>query len=126
MNQVNPIWLHLVTVASILIFKITLLIIGYLIAKLGYKLLVDGITGNFKITFKFKGFETNLISGLPGLFFIFLAVLLMGYAVMKDKPFGTQIGKSERPALSNYTGGKASLGIQKPQISNTLEAEGGN
>lgn len=131
MNQINTtdpaIWLHIVTVMPILIFKITLLIIGYLITKLGYKLLVEGIKGPFKVTFKFKGFETNLVSGLPGIFFVLLAVLLMGYAVFKDMPFGTEISQSIRQSnYSNYENGKDVSVNEKPPISNSLETVGGN
>ncbi len=87
----NSIMLHAITVGSILIFKLVVLLIGYLIAKLGYELLVKGITGGFKFHAELKGTKADLISASPGIFFIFLATVLITIAVIKDKPFRTNV-----------------------------------
>jgi hypothetical protein len=119
------IWLHLATVIPILTFKITVITAGCFIAWLGYKLLICGISGDFTINFKFKDFETNLASGLPGLFFVFLAVLLIGYAVLKDKPFKTNYAENIEnniKGISDYN----DKSIDKPKLSETLNTSGNN
>ncbi len=83
-------WLHMVTVLSLLVFKLAVLGVGYLIARLGYELLVKGITGEFKFHTEFKGTKADLVSVSPGVFFIFLAVVLIAIGVIKDKPFETR------------------------------------
>lgn len=90
---------HAVTVGSILAFKISVLIVGYLIAKLGYSLLIKGVTGEFRFRAGIKGGSADLVSASPGLFFILMATILIGVAVFKDKPFKTQ-----------WSGGSAATG----------------
>lgn len=82
--------LHIVTAATILLFKLGVLIVGYLIARLGYELLIRGIKGEFKFRGKYRETTLDLISASPGIFFIFLATVLLVVAVVKDKPFGTE------------------------------------
>lgn len=81
--------LHLITVLSILAFKLSALIIGYLVVKLGYELLVKGITGEFKFKGSIAGGKADLVSASPGLLFLLLGIVLMGTAILKDKPFST-------------------------------------
>ncbi len=83
------VWLHIVTVAPIMIFKLSVLLVGYLIAKLGYSLLLKGITGEFKFKAEFKGHKADLVSASPGIFFILMATILITVAIVKDKPFET-------------------------------------
>lgn len=96
--------LHLITVLSILAFKMSALIIGYLVVKLGYELLVKGITGEFKFQGEIAGGKADLVSASPGLLFLLLGVLLMGTAVLKDNPFSTTSAGTP-PALENSSGG---------------------
>ena len=42
--------LHLANVVPILVFKITVIMVGYFIVKLGANLLIQGISGDFKFT----------------------------------------------------------------------------
>lgn len=46
---------HLSSILSILIFKLAVLAVGYLLAKLGYLLLLQGVTGQFKFKGNFQG-----------------------------------------------------------------------
>lgn len=91
MTGIDPaLSLHIVTAGSILIFKLGVLIVGYLIARLGYQLLLQGIRGEFKFQGKYRETTLDLISASPGIFFIFLATVLLVVGVLKDKPFGTE------------------------------------
>jgi len=56
--------------ALIVLEKIVCFIIGYLIVRLGYKLLISGIKGEFKFTSEYKGIKGGLISSSPGLLFV--------------------------------------------------------
>jgi len=76
---------------STLVFKLAVLIVGYLIGKLGYELLVKGVTGQFKFQTEFKGVKADLVSVSPGLFFILMATILIAIGVIKDKPFETKV-----------------------------------
>ncbi len=95
--------LHLVTVLSILLFKLSALFIGYFVVKLGYELLVKGITGEFKFRGSIAGGKADLVSASPGLLFLLLGVILMGTAVLKDKPFLTTSKIPPQPS-SNHSG----------------------
>lgn len=87
------IWYHVITVVSLLTFKLAVLFVGYLIAKLGHDLLIKGVTGEFKFQTKFKESTADLISASPGLFFIFMATVLIGIGIIKDKPLETTVTK---------------------------------
>jgi len=85
------IWYHMITVISLLSFKLAVLFVGYLIAKLGHDLLIKGVTGEFKFQTKFKDSTADLISASPGLFFILMATVLIGIGIIKDKPLETTV-----------------------------------
>ncbi|MDJ0723383.1 MAG: hypothetical protein QNJ04_17215 [Desulfobacterales bacterium] len=87
----GAIWYHVVTVGSLILFKLAVLVIGYLIARLGHDLLVKGVSGDFKFSAGFKGGKADLVSASPGLFFILMATILIAIGVIKDKPFGTRV-----------------------------------
>ncbi len=91
MDASQAAFMHIVTVGSLMAFKLTVLLVGYLIAKLGHDLLIKGVTGEFKFKAEIKGTKADLMSASPGIFFIFLAVVLMAIGVIKDKPFGTKV-----------------------------------
>lgn len=95
MNELG-IWYHITTVISLLVFKLAVLFVGYLIAKLGFDLLVKGVTGEFKFQTKFKDSTADLISASPGLFFILMATILIAIGILKDKPFETKVTKLEK------------------------------
>lgn len=82
---------HVTTVVSLLVFKLAVLFVGYLIAKLGHDLLIKGVTGEFKFHTQFKESTADLISASPGLFFILMATILISIGILKDKPFETKV-----------------------------------
>lgn len=89
----QAIWYHIVTVVSLVVFKIVVVFVGYLIGKLGYELLVKGVTGEFKFQTEFKGSKADLVSASPGIFFILMATILIAIGILKDKPFETVISE---------------------------------
>jgi hypothetical protein len=104
----QAIWYHLITVVSLLLFKLAVLFVGYLIAKLGYELLVKGVTGEFKFQTQYRGAKADLISASPGIFFILMATALLAIGVLKDKPFETTV----------TTGAVGTTGEHEPQSEN--------
>lgn len=87
----QAIWYHIVTVVSLVTFKLAILFVGYLIAKLGHDLLVKGVTGQFKFHTEIKGTKADLVSASPGIFFILMAAILIAIGILKDKPFETRV-----------------------------------
>jgi len=111
------IFLHLSTVLPLIIFKLSILIVGYLIAKLGYLLLLAGVKGEFKFHSKFQGNVVDLISVSPGLFFILMATIMISIGIIKDKPFETQYSKNIKTlSASGGKGAAVSKAQEKPKL----------
>lgn len=89
---------HTVSILAIFLFKLAILIVGYLLAKLGYLLLVQGITGQFKFKGEFQGIKADIVSASPGALFIVLAVVLLVTAVRTDKPTSSEVTHSTNNA----------------------------
>jgi hypothetical protein len=87
----QAIWYHIVTVGALVLFKLCVLFVGYLIARLGHDLLIKGVSGSFQFHSQLKGATADLVSASPGLFFIFMAAVLIAVGVLKDKPFETTV-----------------------------------
>jgi len=85
--NMNDIGMALITVIPILIYKLSVLVVGYLIAKMGYQLLIKGVTGEFKFKSSLQGVKADLVSASPGTFFVLLGVLLMMFSVLKENPY---------------------------------------
>jgi hypothetical protein len=109
------IWYHVVTVESLLIFKLAVLFVGYLIGKLGYELLVKGVTGQFKFHTEFQGAKADLVSVSPGLFFILMATILIAIGVIKDKPFETKVTSGAVQTIGE-PGNKGKTTGEKPPL----------
>ena len=115
--------LHAVTVFPIMIFKLSVLIIGYLIARLGYNLLVKGISGDFKFKADLKGYKADVVSASPGIFFILMATILMSVGIIKDKPFKTEFKinnkggdtkNSKQPSLPEIENNRSQIDMKQP------------
>lgn len=105
---------HITTVSSLIIFKLSVLVVGYLIAKLGYELLVKGVTGEFKFKTKFKDSTVDLVSASPGLFFILMATILISIGILKDKPFETKVTTKSVEQQIQSGSGYVKDKLQKP------------
>ncbi len=90
----QAIWYHVVTVTALVAFKLAVLFVGYLIAKLGHDLLIKGVTGQFKFHTNFQGARADLVSASPGVFFILMATILIAIGILKDKPFETRVSET--------------------------------
>lgn len=93
MSADGAIWYHVVTVLGLVVFKLAVLVVGFLIARLGHDLLVKGITGEFKFAAQLRGTRADLVSASPGVFFILMATILLAVAILKDKPFETTVSE---------------------------------
>ena len=76
---------RLVDVLPLWSFRILSLVIGYCIVRIGYKLILSGVKGEFKFSSDFKGIKAGLVGSSPGLLFLLLGVLLMISAVMDSE-----------------------------------------
>jgi hypothetical protein len=81
---------YLVTALSILAFKLALIWAGVNVVRMGYELLVRGVSGEFKFKGEFSGSKADLVSASPGLLFALLGVLLLTAGAVIDKPFSIQ------------------------------------
>lgn len=70
----------------VLVLKVTCFILGYLIVRIGAALLRDGITGEFKFSASLPGAKGDLASASPGLLFLLVGAILIGYALWVPKP----------------------------------------
>lgn len=65
--------------------KIFVFILGFFTIGMGYKLIRDGVKGNFNFTTDIKGMKGALQSSSPGLLFVLLGVGLIAYAMFVKK-----------------------------------------
>ena len=67
--------------------KLTAMIIGYKIVRLGYEALLKGIRGEFDFGGKVDNrFELKLLSASPGLFFVLFGSIVIVWAIAANKP----------------------------------------
>jgi hypothetical protein len=78
--------LYAVSLALVVLMKIVCFILGYLTVRLGHQLIASGVKGEFKFSGSLGGMKADLASVSPGLLFVLLGILLIGYAVYVDKP----------------------------------------
>lgn len=81
---------YLMTIVPILLFKLALLWAGVSIVRMGYELLLRGVTGEFKFQGGFSGAKADLVSASPGLLFALLGVVLLAIGALSDKPFSME------------------------------------
>ena len=67
------------------VLKITVFVLGFLTVRMGYRLIREGVTGSFTFSSEAKGFKGALQSSSPGLLFVLLGVVLIGYAIYLNK-----------------------------------------
>ena len=110
------IWYHIVTVSSLILFKLAVLFVGYLIAKLGHDLLIKGVSGEFKFHTEIKGTKADLVSASPGIFFILMATILIAVGVIKDKPFETKVTERLIQSGAEQTAQQQAPPNKKPKL----------
>jgi hypothetical protein len=65
--------------------RITCFILGFLTVRLGYKLILQGAKGEFKFSGSLAGLKSKLESFSPGLLFVLLGVILIGYGMSVNR-----------------------------------------
>jgi hypothetical protein len=83
--QVDVTQLAFINLVLLFFLKVTLFLLGYLVVRLGYRLLDAGVKGEFKFQAAWSGLRADLASASPGLLFLLLGVVLMGYAMGVSK-----------------------------------------
>jgi hypothetical protein len=76
---------YAVSLAMIVAMKIVCFVLGYLTIRLGHSLIASGVKGQFKFAASLGGMKADLASVSPGLLFVLLGVLLIGYAMYVEK-----------------------------------------
>lgn len=101
MPEITDEWAYVLSFALVILMKVICFILGYLTIRLGYKLISSGVKGEFKFSAKLGGVKTDLASVSPGLLFVLLGVLLIGYAVYVEK--GVALYKGKKPEAPDVT-----------------------
>lgn len=78
-------WHYIISFALLVLMKIVCFILGYLTIRLGYLLIASGAKGEFKFKASLGTFKGNLVSVSPGLLFVLLGVMLIGFALFVEK-----------------------------------------
>lgn len=90
--------------------RILLIIAGMLLAVLGYRLLLKGVTGEASLTANVENkFSLRLLNASPGVFFLLtggLTVLLCAYQISVEKTPGEDFGETGRYV---YKGSNAAI-----------------
>ena len=74
-----------------LAMKVTAIVIGYLIVRLGHDTLVRGVTGELDFGFSGSGVETKLKSASPGAAFVLAGAAIIIWALLVEKPFNLEV-----------------------------------
>jgi hypothetical protein len=85
MPDMSPQVAFVVSWAALILMKIVCFILGYKTVVLGYKLILAGSKGEFKFSASLSGLKADLAGVSPGLLFVFLGVVLIGYAMYVEK-----------------------------------------
>ena len=88
--------------ALVIFMKIVCFILGFLTVRLGYKLIKAGVSGQFKFSANLGGFKTDLASVSPGLLFVLLGVILIGYAMHVEKDVHVKGSGMAAPDLMDF------------------------
>jgi hypothetical protein len=74
-------WLLIANFSAILLVKLSLIFVAAMTIYLGYKLLVQGVKGEFKFNTEMQGVKADLVSASPGTFFVLLGVIVLITAI---------------------------------------------
>jgi len=77
---------------STVAMKITAIVIGYLIVRLGHDTLIRGITGDINFGFEGEGVGVKLKAASPGAAFVLAGAAIVIWGLTVDKPFSMKVG----------------------------------
>lgn len=103
-------------IITILILKMTCIILGYKVVKLGYNLMIEGVNGNFNFTAEYKGIKAGLLSASPGLLFLTLGIGLMIFSIYVDKGIKT-IDESKQELVDSIKVNHQKIKVDNPNDS---------
>lgn len=106
---------HLLSVIALWSYKIVTLIIGYMFAKLGYNLLLKGITGEFKFSTELRGAKADLVSASPGTFFILVGTIIVGIGIYKGMLIDS-IPSQQNEEICHHNNKPTNENINKPYL----------
>lgn len=93
----NEFQVTLASIAMQVMLKLVCFFLGYLTIRLGYKLISDGIKGRFEFSAGYKDLKGGLISSSPGLLFVLLGCILIGYAMYLPKTVSLETNVHDIP-----------------------------
>jgi hypothetical protein len=79
--------LALITIILNYVLKITVVVLGFFTIKLGAKLVSEGAKGEFKFSGDFNKFKAKLESLSPGLFFVLIGCIMIGFSIYSTKTY---------------------------------------
>lgn len=85
--QINDVTLVLALI--LLFYKCFCVLIGFLTIRLGYKLINDGVKGEFNFTGEYNGIKGGLISSSPGLLFVGLGTFMICFGIFTKRTLST-------------------------------------
>jgi hypothetical protein len=88
----------LINLFLLFLLKVIALILGFGTIRLGHDLISQGAKGEFKFKTSVGGVKADLTSVSPGLLFVLLGVLLIGYAVYVNKVAHVSSTSTKAPA----------------------------
>lgn len=101
---------------SILTMKVTAIVLGYLIVKLGHDTFIKGITGEIDFGFEGSGFSTKLKSGSPGAFFVLAGAAIIMWALFVEKTYEIERPTKDPAAQQNQKEDRDQNGKNKPAL----------
>ncbi|WP_304168483.1 hypothetical protein [Phenylobacterium aquaticum] len=84
----------LLTVTYTFLLKVICFVIGYAVVRIGADLLREGVKGDFNFSANLTGAKADLVSASPGLLFLLLGIVLVGYAMWLPKPVTATEGQA--------------------------------
>jgi len=80
---------------AVVVIKVTALILGYLIVRLGHDTMIKGVTGDIDFGFSGSGVSTKLKSGSPGALFVLAGAAVIIWALWVEKPFEAEVASDQ-------------------------------
>lgn len=92
----NSVIIASLVILPIFFYKTLILFVGYLVVKMGFTLLREGIKGEFKFRSSFSEYKADLVSVSPGTLFVLLGVILLVIAIILKNPYEIKLGNKDK------------------------------
>jgi hypothetical protein len=91
----------LLTITYTFLLKVICFVIGFAVVRIGADLLREGVKGDFNFSANLTGAKADLVSASPGLLFLLLGIVLVGYAMWLPKPVTAADGPAPAAAVAS-------------------------